>query len=66
MVEALENRKRVILTNSEDHWRGYHYAVTQVRSKNSNIQGMSHNVVKVSGANFFPLREVPTFEKGRN
>ena len=29
------------------HWRSSHYAVKQVRNENSNIQGISPNVVKV-------------------
>ena len=33
------------LTN---HWPSSHYAVTHLRNKNSNIQGRSHNVVKVT------------------
>ena len=63
------------------HWRSSHYAVTHVRNKNSNIQGRSPNVVKVtfhvirncsyrkefapSGSKFFPLREV-SIMKERN
>ena len=58
------------------HWRNSHYAFTQVRNKNSNIQG---NVVKLifhairncsnrkefapSGSEFFPFREVPILKK---
>ena len=29
------------------HWRSFHYTVTQVCNKNSDIQGRSANVVKV-------------------
>ena len=29
-----------------NHWRSSHYAVTRLLNKNSNIQGMSPNVVK--------------------
>ena len=30
------------------HWRGFQYAVTHVRNKNSNTQGRSSNVVKMN------------------
>ena len=63
----------------KQHWRSPHYAVTHMLNKNSNIHGMSPNVVKViyhttrdcserkelapSGSKFFPLREVPILKR---
>ena len=51
---------------SNSHWRSSHYAVIPVRNKNSNIQGTSSNVVKVSfrtirnysWSKFFPLAQL--------
>ena len=73
-------RKMTIDLNYRYHWRSSHYAITNVRNKNSNIQGRSPNVVKVifqtirncsirkefapSGSEFFPLREVPILKRG--
>ena len=40
------------------HWRSSHYAVTQVRNKNSNIQGRSPNVLKVMFKTIFFFKRI--------
>ena len=36
-----------ICVSINGHWRSSHYAIMNVRNKNSNIQGRSPNVAKV-------------------